>query len=78
MWYNFSKNIINENNDGKRIYEGANNKKYKGALESLRDDEFIWGTVFINGELIELDNSNKSQYILEIEELIKKLGKEIL
>lgn len=53
-------------------------KKYKGALESLRDDEFIWGTVFIKGKLIELDNINKAQYIVEIEELIKELEKEIL
>lgn len=52
-------------------------KKYKGALESLRDDEFIWGTVFIKGNLIELDNSNKVQYIVEIEELIKELEQEI-
>lgn len=52
-------------------------KKYKGALESLRDDEFIWGTVFIKEKLIELDNSNKSQYIVEIEELIEELEKEI-
>ena len=53
-------------------------KKYKGALEALRDDEFIWGTVLIKGKLVEVDNSNKSQCIVEIEELIKELEKEIL
>lgn len=53
-------------------------KKCKGALEALRDDEFIWGTVLIKGKLVEVDNSNKSQCIVEIEELIKELEKEIL
>ena len=48
-------------------------KKYRGALESMKDDELIWGSVFIRGEWIEINNENKSQYVVEIESIINEL-----